>query len=258
MEHLASKVRLLYLQQRSLVAFILVVAITVGGIVSYVPLQLAAGLALLGLILHVLLEIDKKVSDSQAKKWYPSFQELLIRVSEEVENRLQRNHRVTMKWIGVTQEAGWPFAQNLLLKMLDGKFGKAALEVELALLDPDGQTCQGPDGPDSDQVRSTKEKITRFVRKNGERLQDHGGVLAAYLYDYRPTWHALLIDDDILYYSTCFPQNLPFASPQGGGEVVRLQDGEESAERVRHFVAWFETIKVEAQTGGKTIESGSA
>lgn len=253
MECLITQVRLLYLQQRSIVAFVLVVAITVGGIVSYPPLQLAAAVAALGLILHVLLEIDRKVSDARKKTWYPSFQELLLRATDEIEARLQRNQRVSMRWIGVTQEAGWPFAQNLLLKMLEGRYGNGALDIELALLDSDGQTCRGPNGPDHDQVRSTKEKIGRFLAQNGARVRDHGASLAAYLYDYRPTWHGLLIDDDLLFYSTCFPQNLPFASPQGGGEVVRVGDNEESAERVRHCVAWFEAIKSEALEGGKSL-----
>lgn len=54
-------------------------------------------------------------------------------------------------------------------------------------------------------------------------------MLAAYLYDHRPTWHALLIDDDLLFYSVCFPQNLQFASPQGEGRL----SSEEMVKRVQ-------------------------
>jgi hypothetical protein len=73
-------------------------------------------------------------------------------VREEVEARLRRNRGVTMKWIGVTQETGWPFVQNLILGMLDGRLGRGKLEVELAFLDPDGLICRGPGGPDNGQV----------------------------------------------------------------------------------------------------------
>jgi hypothetical protein len=77
-ERFIPRVRPLYIEWRSVVAFVLVVAIAVGGVVDYAPVQLAAALSLLGLILHVLLDIDKRLSRSPTTTWYPSFQELLI------------------------------------------------------------------------------------------------------------------------------------------------------------------------------------
>jgi hypothetical protein len=258
MERLTTRVRSLYLRQRTPVALILVSLITVASILDNSPLQLTAGLALLGLILQVLFEIEEKVTGSRTTTWYPTFQEALPHMSDEIERRLRRG-LVRMRWIGVTQEAGWPFSQNLLIKILDGHFGKAAcLQVELAAIDPDGEICRRPNGPDRDQVRSTKDRISRFVAAWGTQLVDRNSAIALYLYDHRPTWHALLVDDDTLFYSTAMPQNLPFASPQGGVEVVKIDGEEQDVERIRHFIAWFKSIALDARNTGRAVSSQSA
>jgi hypothetical protein len=249
-------VRSLYFQQRAPVAFVLVALITIATVMDYAPLQLAAGLALLALILQVLFEIDEKTSAARTITWYPTFQEALPQVTQEIERRLRRGRRASIKWVGVTHEAGWPFSQNVLLNLLNGQLGNSAsLQVKLALLDPDGQVCQRQDGPDKEQIRSTKEKISRFMEEHRDGLVRHRSVLAFYMYDHRPTWHALLLDEDMLFYSTCLPGNLQFASPQGGAEVVSVDTDEQSAERIRHFIGWFETIKAEAHASGKSAAS---
>jgi hypothetical protein len=203
----------------------------------------------------VLFEIDEKVTESKAKIWYPSFQAALPHMTEEIARRLRHRH-VKMRWIGVTHEAGWPFSQNILLEVLAGRLGpSASLHIELALLDPDGQICQRPDGPAREQIRSTTEKISRFISLHSKQLTNHGSSITVCMYDHRPTWHALLVDDDILYYSAAMPQNLPFASPQGGVEVVKVDGGEPDAERVRHFIAWFESIISDARASGAIVSS---
>ncbi|MFJ5302264.1 hypothetical protein [Streptomyces sp. NPDC088350] len=225
-------------------------------VVGYSAIQLTAVLALIALVLQVLFEIDEKISARKTPTWYPTFQRALPHISEEIEMRLRRGKKVKIRWIGVTHEAGWPFSQNILLSMLGGRLGeKGALSVELALLDPDGDICQRPNSPDRDQIRSTKEKISRFGSSQAAELAEHDSSLALYLYDHRPTWHALLVDEDTLFYSTCMPSNLEFASPQGGVEVISVDSGEHNAERVQHFVAWFDVIESEARSSGKYAES---
>jgi hypothetical protein len=92
----------------------------------------------------------------------------------------------------------------------------------------------------------TLQKIGRFTRQQAAALAKHGCALSVHTYDHRPTWHALLVDDDLLYYSTAFPGNQSFASPQGGVEVVSADAGEASAMRIRHFMAWFDALRVES------------
>jgi hypothetical protein len=255
MGRLTERVRSLYAQQRAPVALLLVAIITIASVLSYLPLQIAAAVALLGLILQMLFEIDEKVTESKAKIWYPSFHAALPDMTEEIGKRLRRRP-VTMRWIGVTHEVGWPVCQNTLLEVFAEHFGKAAsLHIELALVDPDGQICQLPDGPAQGQVRSTMEKISDFISLHKKQLAGHRSWIKVYMYDYRPTWYALLVDDDILYYSAAMPQNLRLASPQSGVEVVKLHDGEPDAERVRHFTAWFGSIASDAQKSGRVMSS---
>jgi len=256
-EQLSRRVRSVYLQQRTPVAFVLVALVTVAGVTGYVPLLLAASVALLALVLQVLFEIERRVSEKPERVYYSTFQEALHDMNAELERRM-KNGQIRVRWIGVTQEAGWPFIQNLLLSVLDHRAGKnASMQVELALLDPDGTICTRSDGPDAGQIRTTKEKIARFAQARSADLIDNTSAIAVYMYDHRPTWHAMLVDDDLMYYSTSIPSNLPFASPQGGVEVIRAGASDAEAERVRHFVAWFESIATDARVDGRFFASQS-
>lgn len=247
-------VRSFYLQRRAPVAIILVLTITVASVLGNVPAQLSAGLALLGIILQVLFEIDEKITDTRIHIWYPTFPEALPHVTNEIKKRLHRG-QVRIRWIGVTHEAGWPFIQNTLLNFLGDHFSKAAsIQIELAVLDPDGDICRRTDGPDHNQIRSTKEKVSRFIATRKEQLITQNSTITLYFYDYRPTWHALLLDEDTLFYSTAMPQNLAFASPQGGVEVVKIDTGKPQAERVHHFIAWFDAIAFEARKANKFVD----
>jgi len=248
------KLRLIFLAQQKYVAFVLLAVIAVAGVVDNQKLQLSATVAMLALILNLLFTIDERVARSADSMWYPTFSESLPAIKAEIDRRLAKGRPVRMRWVGVTQEAGWPFAQNLLLDAYNHPARNGALlNVELAMLDPDGTVCQRPDGPDRDQVRSTAAKIVRFLSNQAAQMGGRGGSLSVHVYDHRPTWHALLLDDDRLYYSSCLPQNLVFSSPQSGVEVVCADAGEACAERIRHFIAWFEHIKAESVLAGKSL-----
>ncbi|GLY99457.1 hypothetical protein [Actinoplanes sp. NBRC 103695] len=253
------RLRVIYLAQRKYVAFVLLGLITVAGSVDNRKLQLAATVAMLALILNVLFTIDSRVAGASASVWYPSFSEASPAIRSDIERRLREGRTVRMRWIGVTLEAVWPFTQNLILDGLNGK-GSAGgtLSVELAMLDPEGDVCRVPDGPVPDQLRATVVRMARFLDSQAPRMASHGRSLSAYLYDHRPTWHALLLDDDCLYFSPCLPQNLSFSAPQSGVEVISSTAGEASAERVRHFAAWFERIRTESDSAAKTLPSPRA
>jgi hypothetical protein len=253
MQRLTTSVYLLYLQRRTPVALILVAVITVASVLDSTPLQISAGVALLGLIIQILFEINEKVTKRVDDVWYPTFQDALPRIRKEIDQKIHRG-RVRIRWIGVTQEAGWPFSQNILLDSIAGTLGESNLiQIELALLDPDGGMCKRPDGPDRNQIRSTISKISNFIVEQSSQLKTKRCSVSVYLYDHRPTWHALLLDTDVLFYSTCMPANMPYASPQGGVEVVRANGGAPESERIRHFIAWFNKIDNEARASGKFV-----
>jgi hypothetical protein len=248
------KLRSIFLAQQKYVAFLLLALIAVAGVLDNQKLQLSATVAMLALILNLLFTIDERVASSVDSMWYATFSESLPAIKAEIDRRLAKGRPVRMRWIGVTQEAGWPFAQNLLLDTFDHSARNGAiLHVELAMLDPDGTVCQRPNGPDRDQIRSTAAKIVRFLSSQAARMGGRGGSLSVYFYDHRPTWHALLLDDDRLYYSSSLPQNLVFSSPQSGVEVVAAEAGQACSERIRHFVAWFDHIKAESDLTGKSL-----
>lgn len=235
-----------YQRRRPWLAGLLVVGLMVGLLAPIDELRIASGLGLLVLSLDVLLEIRQILQARQDVDWYSTFQEAMTDAVALVEDRLHVGRHVHLRWLGVTQEAGWPVVQNLLLRTLRGELGaRSGLSIELALLDPHGSIVSAPKGPDSARIQATLTQISRFAETWADEMDARGCTLRVHRYDFRPTWHSLLIDDDILFWSPCLPANIEHAAPQSGAEVVRADAGEAGLNRLAHFGAWFDEVGAE-------------
>jgi hypothetical protein len=224
-----------YERARRPLAFGLVALILLAGILPSSAIQLAAILVLLTIVLEVLFEILAVVK-AKATVWYRSFNEAVPLMEKEVSERLRANGAVRVRWIGVTMEAGWPIAQNLLLDAINGRSRR--LTIELAMLDPASVSVDST----KTRIQATLGSMRYFLDEHGDRLVATGCDLIVYCYAYRPTWHALLIDEDLLFFSLADPTHFSLSSPQGGAELVRAGGGPEDSARIAHFKAWFADI----------------
>ena len=172
--------------------------------------------------------------------WYPSFAEAVPEMAAEVRLRLGAGKMTRMRWLGVTQEAGWPVAQNLLLELLASRFPPtASLDVELASLDPEGVIGQAGYGLPSRQLSATYEKVAAFSRSKQSLLEQKRSSLRS-LSLRLPTDMARPHDrrrSSLLV--TCRPENLQYAAPQGGAEVVQRGISDAGDARLDHFEQWF-------------------
>ena len=217
----------------------------VGGVVDNRSLQLAASIALLSLslILQLLFEIHARVTTSDGARFFESFASAVPQMTSSIERRLHRGQSVRLRWVGVTHEAGWPAVQAVTKLVVDETVPRSAsLRAELFIIDPDGDVCARTDGPNVAQIRATIGTIAHFVSDHDASLATHKSSIDVYKYDHRPTWHGLLIDEDILYWSVCMPSNLKLSAPQGGAEVVRASDGIASRHRIEHFISWTDEL----------------
>jgi hypothetical protein len=223
-----------YERSRKPLAFAMVALILVAGILPSKDVQLAASVALLTIILTVLFEIHDKLQAS-SQKWFASFADAAPKITGEIRRRLERRRPVRVRWVGVTMEAGWPLIQNLLI---DAIASNRALSVELGVVDPVSIQSVAV----QIRIRSTISSIEEFIANHDERLVASKCSLAIYPYGHRPTWHALLIDDDTLFYSPSLPQNFTFSSPQSGVEIVKSPLTPEETSRIEHVSLWADEI----------------
>jgi hypothetical protein len=236
-----------YARAQKPLAFVLVALILLGEVIPNTALQLSAAIVLATLVLQVLFDIHDVIRE-RTTRWYQTFQEALPIIAQEVRHRLRSHRRSRIQWIGITLETAWPTAQDLLVEVLSGTRDRQ-LQVELAILDPDSISNRSV----RKRGRATISSIEDFLDEHHSELDTRKCVVALYKYSHRPTWHGVLVDDDLLYYSPSFPSQFRLAHPQGGVEIVRASDGPESADRIRHFTAWF----IEIKTSGPAIQSGA-
>jgi hypothetical protein len=221
-------------RSRKPLAFCMVAIILVAGVLPSAPIQLAASILLLSIILNVLFELHG-ILTKKAAAWYPSFGDAVPELTREVREGVRAGRVVHLRWIGVTMEAAWPVVQNLLLECL--KYERR-MSISLAILDPDFVTV----GSVKKRIAATIESVRRFIEIHEESMKSRGCELSLHAYQHRPTWHGLLIADQTLFFSTCLPLNFEFSSPQGSVEVIRMQDGPLAAERIEYFGAWADEV----------------
>jgi Domain of unknown function (DUF4062) len=199
-----------------------------------------------------LAQLERELEEQRASRvWYETFNAGSHSMIDEIEGRLRRGNAepVRVRWLGVTHEAGWPIIQDVFRKVLSGRVGsRASLDAKLALLDPDGVVAESKFAPDIDVIRTTIKRIGRFERDNAEGLAKSNSRLSVLTYDIRPSWHALLVDDDLAFYSLCVPGDIDLAAPQGGIEVLRSGKSEADDARIAHVRDWFEFISGQIET----------
>ncbi len=242
MRKLSRDAGLAYEKRHRPVAWLIVVLICVGTASSIRGVQLALIGILLVLVLEVLFDVRDRVLEP-APVWFDSFSRGIDDAADEVRRRLAKNRDVRIRWIGVTMVSGWPIVQGLLL---EAERTRGRLHAEVALLDP-GWLERGelpadyrPLGARSTATLST---IDQFIQDPRGQAVNHGGSgVAVYTYSHRPTWHALLIDDDRMYFSPCDPRDFVLAGPQSGAEVVSSENGGAALARVNSFKAWWAII----------------
>ena len=224
-----------YEKSRKPLAFAMLGLILIAGVLPNIAVQLAASVLLLTIVMHILFEMHSTVT-SQNVAWYPSFNDAVPDMTREIRERLHSGTGVKVYWIGVTMEAGWPVIQNLLLDCINSSRGR--LDVSLAVVDPEAAGIDAVKW----RINATLGSIRHFVDEHGSQISDRNCRLAIRTYTHRPMWHGLLVGEDLLFLSPCYPKNFVFSSPQGSVEVVRARKSALAADRVNYFKAWSEEI----------------
>ena len=232
-----------YRRRHQPLSWLIVALICVGTVFSDLR---DAQLALVGILLVLVLEVLFDVRDRLVAPdpvWHDSFNRGIEDAADEIRRRLAKNGRAQIRWIGVTMAAGWPTVQNLLMAT---QHTGGRLDVGLALLDPlwlEIGELPADYRPLGARSTATLATIAQFIDDpRGRAVHAAGSRVLVFTYRHRPTWHALLIDDDLMYYSPCDPRDFVLAGPQSGAEVVSAKSNAAAMARVDSFKAWWSTI----------------
>lgn len=186
---------------------------------------------------RLLLDISRSKA-SPTPRWFESYDEAAADMVQEIITRVSRTSLTTVRCAFVTGESGWPMLQNLILRA--SRLTHNRLDVELALLDP----AAIDDGDLRDRVERTIRNVKTFMAKSGNALAARQFHVSLYGYGHRPSWHAVLIEHDLLYFTPSNPEDLGLAGQQHGTEKI-LGNTPQGRGRIRHIASWLDHIAEE-------------
>lgn len=170
--------------------------------------------------------------------WFPSYDEAAADMVREISQRVSAKSLTEVRCIFVTGESGWPMLQGLIIRALENAHNR--LDVDISVLDPDGLD----DDDLRDRVQRTIRNMTTFLVGSSRILVTRQFKIALYGYRHRPSWHAVLVDHDLLYFTPSNPEDLRLAGQQHGTEKI-TGGSPYGRGRIRHVAAWLDEITSE-------------
>jgi hypothetical protein len=211
-----------------------------GAVVQSMPLQVAALGALGVLILETLFAIRKHIEELETPRVFADFFETTAAMRSEMLRRLERNGSLRVRAMGMSMGHAWPFFMNTLAPLL--RDGKHAISLDIAMLDADWPDLVALNPGWVSRAKANADDIARLGASVSVAMQGSGSSLGLSLYRHMPNWHGVLIDDDLLFLSTCFWQGGTLTGAENRYELLSNGDPLLGAPRITQFRSWFDHI----------------
>lgn len=237
---LADIFRAAYAGAKKPTAFLLVVLAGVGSVLPMIELQVAALVACGAIALEVLFDLRKSVSRLFVPHVFADFFETTAAMRDEILSRLDHDRRVTIKAMGLSMGHAWPFLINSLTNRF--RAGSEKIDLQIAMLDPSWPelTWVNPDW--AARARTNIDEIERYAELLRPVLTSSGSTISLSVYAYMPNWHGVLINDEVLFLSTCFWRNGCLTGAENRYELLFASDPHLGAPRTSQFRSWFDRI----------------
>ena len=145
------------------------------------------------------------------------FHDAVPRMLQEMRDRFDSDCH--FRWVGVTHESGWPVFQRIALDWLEGHHG-GSLNLELATLAPNGAIAATCPRSVQDMIAITHARIWAFASEYCDELARRSCNLTLRTFDERPTYHALLLNADLIFDSPTSAIWSSLVGPEAAVEVI--------------------------------------
>jgi hypothetical protein len=173
---------------------------------------------------------------------------------EVILDRVNRKREIHIRALGMSMGHAWQFLVGTLLPILLDN-NKQRVILEIAMLDSNWSELPKINPDWISRSAANLKEINRFIEDNKEKLTKKGWSIKVYTYDYVPNWHGILLDEDILFLSSCFWTGKKLSGGENQYELITPTEGASEQFKIRQFKSWFDYIKTnlrdERNTNGK-------
>ena len=234
------QIRQIYERSRKPLAIILVILAVLLRVIPGLgtPAMLGALAASAVIIISMLFEIHKEVTERSINTVYPDFYEASMDMRAAISKAADRDNRLTLRWLGMSMGHAWPFLLNTLNPLMNGR-RPIQTRVELAFLDFEWPELETINPQRIETAKANFESVNRFRQDHQPVLAEKGWSIDAWLYRHMPNYHGLLINERELFLSTCGWQEMKLSGAGNPYERFSTNDGF-GKKKVELFQQWFE------------------
>lgn len=239
---LVRDVGVFYRKLRRPIAFALVIIAVFPRIVPIPNVQLAALVALGLIIFETLLEIQKQLTSDKPARVFPNFYSVCQEINQAIVKRLERRSEIHIRALGMSMGHAWPFFANTLQPLLSEN-RKQKVTLEIAMLDSRWAELDSVNPDWLARSKTNCDEIQRFVEERRAQLEKKRWSVTVHLYRHMPNWHGVMIDEDILFLSTCYWDQDKLVGADNLYERFDKNADEVSSRRISEFTSWFGRIR---------------
>jgi hypothetical protein len=232
----ASTIGKAYQHSKRPAALALVFIAAVGSVLTSTAVQVAALTALCAILVEVLFEIQRYTIEHSRPRSFDNFYDVSLHIEEQIQQRMKRTRKVQIRAIGMSMGHAWPFLSEILRKLLDSNAG--AINLHLAIIDSQWNELAQVNPHWGQTADGNVARISTFAEANISRLLTSGSTITISRYAHMPNWHGVLLDDDVLFESTCIWQGDTLAGAENEYERHVVSDPIGAA-RIGRFTSWF-------------------
>jgi hypothetical protein len=193
------------------------------------------------LLINMLFEIHDLLLKDKAPTRFTRFHGAAIHFRKQVEQRATPRKVLSLKWLGMSMEYGCPFLDDMLSN-LKRHHRRVRIELTVVMIDPEWPILKELNDTWPSKAQSSVKSMASLLKRIGTD-SPHDITVELYFYRHVPNWHGFVINDRFVYLSTCSWQEGRLLGGEVTYELIDAQADNIAAERVKHFLGWFDYCK---------------
>lgn len=238
---LGSRIRNLYLRLKEPVAYATAILAAASSLANNTRFQSISLIALLGILIRVLFEIQKKVEDDSSKREPKVFKNVMDAEREMekcLEECIKRKDEIRIQWIGMTMYNAWNSLVSVITQVAKHQPRKVTVEIamlESAWLD-ENHINPAWTGSSADDM---ERRIRQEFRTHTPDIPNLDWKISINRYAHMPILHGGLINDKYLFLGISQWDGKCLKAGLKPYELHKYIDGDYEADKIEIFKNWF-------------------
>lgn len=229
--------------QKPLAIFCLIAG-AIGTVITNQYMSAGALVTLEFILILILFEIHDLLTNktSNTPKRFDNYHAAAPEMTVLIEKEINRNNKVTLKWLGTAMDYGWPFLRNYL-SQIESSQKSIELNIEIAMLSHEWPDIKKVNRLWGDESKSYYESIVAYrkdIQHNSSNVKIN---VELYPYKHMPYFTGLLINDKFLFLGMCGWKHGQYSVGSNEYTLYKNQNGDTDKKHISQFKKWFEFAK---------------